>query len=253
MTKYFKPAYRDGDQVKRRYIGKTDDPLVEFLYREDRLRKAQRKADSQEGKAEIEFLNETEHQLLDHRDHVALIVDMWLATQGRGLFHKSLKIKNAKTRFFGGQPMPRKMTKTDFEELVTLAEQGHDKALESLRSIIASDRETWGPVGDLFTHVKQRYLQLLTRNNLVGRECLEAKLDETMRQLCEKDDSPIRRLVAQQAILGFLDFHYHSLQSTCAGRLEETKRHHRRMDRAQKRYAASLELLARIDQLDVAA
>lgn len=242
-------AKRIGGRVVKDYCGALTDPVVAFLARHDRLsqaeRQAQREADAQERRVydAIEALLTTlEHQLRG-------VLRLWMrlpegcpSRRGRGTGHKKeIRAMESKQR---RQPL----TRDEFDELVKCAEIGEAEALAEIRRLMRADPVTWRPFGDLTEHVKQLFLGLMVRNNIVARESLSLELEELTRELQQGHPSPLRKLVIDQILLLWLDVHY---QQTRAAEPREGKSDteflDRRLAKARKRYFAALESLGRID------
>jgi hypothetical protein len=245
--KYFSIAKRDGDRVVREYIGALDEPVTVWLYRKEKLTQAEKQAHRKQRDSELAWYKKLDSDITMHREQLQRAADLWAGFFGFGLT-KNWKWKNSRTRKIGGRTVPDSMTRDDFDILVSLAEKGDAKALESLKSIIASDRTKWRVFGDLSFHVKFQFLSMMTRGDVIAKETIMARMDELTKELGQGDSSPVRDLAIDQVVLCWLDVHYQRSMAAerGTGKTEEDLVD-RRLTRAQKRYAIALELVARLD------
>lgn len=245
---YFYLAHRDGDKIKHQYVGSKANPVVAVLYREDRLRKAEAKAQRKTRDAEREWQQQIDSTIEQRRDQLTSALKIWLRVRGY-IIDRDGTWRRSRSSKTGGSRMPATMTKEDFDELVVLAEKGHPQALESLRELIASDRETWRPFGDLTEHVKRQLLDSMTRGNIVARESLNLRAAEVHQELLGDHTSPIRKLAVDQVMLCWLDLHRQTaMVAEPRDGKTETDFLERRLAKAQKRYRDALEFLNKLDR-----
>ena len=248
IKKYHYRVRREAGQVKRDYVGPLGDPVVSILFRTDRLSKAEKTAQRKQHEAETKWYADIKAMLTQHAKQLTQARDLWLIVQGYRV-RQNKSWKRTRSRKLKGKTVPSTMTREDFDVLVKLAENGDAKALESLRELMRSDRETFRPFGDLSGHVRQQLLSAITRGNLVAREALNIKLEEMRSELQMDGASGIHRLAIEQVLICWLDVHY---QAICFNepndRKTRTDAHERRLTKAQKRLRESLGFLEKLSQ-----
>ena len=247
--KYHYRASRVRGRVERKYLGPKSDPVVELLYRADRLEQEQKKAYRNQLRTEHRCYRHALKLLLDLDELGRRAADMWLGCRGLGL-NERWQFKDKRTKNIGGNKVPSNITREDFEELVALAESGNEKALNSFRQLIASDRETFRPFGDLTKLVKDQYLKLISQGDLVAKETVTARLNELQGDLLKQSSNPILRILVDQVGLAWLDVHYrHVLAAQSSPTATEAKKRDKQLENSQKRFNSIIETLAKVCQM----
>jgi hypothetical protein len=243
-------ARRNGNRVVRDYVGPLTDEVANFIYKFDNINIEAKKGLRKIREAERNWYSNTEAEIIKCLELVRKCVSFWLRDDGLGI-SQNWTLVGAKTRMNKGvRNVAISMTRKDFEELVVLAENGHEKAIESLKSIISADRESWSKIGDLSNHIKMQFISLLTKGNLVAKEALLAQLFDLVKNLNGGPCSPVRQLVVDQVVNSWLDLHYqHLLASEPREEKTQTDFWERRLDRAQKRYLRTVRTLSELDAI----
>ena len=240
--RYLYRAKREGNRVRKEYIGACSDPVVALMARKDRLRKAETQARREAVAREQDWYAAVDALLQQYGAQMDATLAAWMDTRGY-----------RRSRSGDWQPIIRRrktaMDKGDFLALVKRAEQGTEEAAEEIRELMENDIDTWRPFGDLSHHVKQLFLDQVAAENVLVRESLKLRLDRLKADLLAKDNSPIRELLVDQVILCWLDVNYQQILAFRGGDSKTTaERLKRRLDASQKRYLAVLETIAKVDE-----
>ena len=239
--RYHYRAKRDGDQVKKEYVGTCSDPIVAIMARADRLRKAENRARREAVAREQEWYGTTNDLLQQYCLQLEAMLVAWMNTRG---YRRSRSGK--------WQPIKRRqhteMEKSDFLALVKRAEQGNEEAAAQIRDLMEHDIDTWRPFGDLSHHVKELFLDQMTGDNVVARESIRLHVDRFKQEFSAESSSPIRALLVDQVILCWLDFHYQGIMALRGGNSKTTvDRLERRKEAALKHYQSALQDLTECD------
>ncbi len=250
LRKYWSRARKDGNRVVRDYVGPLSDDVASFIYKLDGVSAEAKKGLRTIRNAERDWYQNTETKILASLEVVRKCVGFWLRESDLGLDKNWNLVRASSVKNEGVRNVAINMTRKDFEELVVLAENGHEKALESLKTIIATDRESWSKIGDLSNHIKMQFISLMTKGNLLAKETLSAQLDDLVKSLTISPSSPVRQLVVDQVVNSWLDVHYQQLLAS-EPREEKTLTDFwdRRLDRAQKRYLRTVRTLSELDAI----
>lgn len=243
MPKYLRHVKRDGDIIRSTYIGSLSDPLVQVLQRRERLCKAERNAKQREHLADKQRSDKIDYLLDGSQQQLLAARRVWLRTQSiivarDGTWQRKVLRQSRK------ETVPVSMSRDDFEELLALAETGNETALQSLRKIMAADRDTWFPFGDLQTHARKLLLDSMTRGNTIARESLHINLEEMREELRDGHDNCIRDLAIDHVVTCWLDIHRQTLATTeTSPSRSAADFNDRRLERSQKRYRNALKFL----------
>ena len=241
---YYYRTVRQGTNVLRTYVGPRNDPITQLLFRKKRLHHASQQARREQYLDEVENYDGIEHRIRQYFDQCRLLFKSWLSDRGYRLEPYD-KVRVLKRR---NKPIMR------FDELNVLirrAEAGEAESLQDLRMLINSEWANWQPFGDLSTHVKRHFIELLAGTTVVDRETLAQNLVQMATNLGQGSRSPIRNLAIDQVLIAWLDVNYQQLQTAVPRpSTSEAELLERRVQRAQRRYAFALESLARIDQIE---
>ncbi len=243
MQKYYRRVKRDGDRLRSTYIGCVSDPLVHLMKRRDRLSKAERDAQLRQHKAEKVCRTKLDFLLNTTATQLPAALRVWLRTQSMTIARdgtwqtKTLRRSKKETT-------PMKMSRDDFEELLTLAETGNETALSSLRKIMKADRETWFPFGDLKTHARKLMIDSLTRGNTVARESLHINLHEMRDDLRGDHENCVRDHAIDHVLTCWVDMHRQTMMATEPSPSRSAADFNdRRLASAQKRFQSALKFL----------
>ena len=242
-TKIYRRVARTDGGLKSTYIGALSDPLVQFLKRRDTLDAAELSAQKRQHDADRDMLAKIDYVLDTEQKQIEAALRAWLRTQSKsiardGSWHtKTLRKSRSET-------VPMNMSKDDFHELLALAEHGNETALGTLRSIMAKDRDTWFPFGDLQAHSRSVLIDSLTRGNTVARESLNINLQEMREELLGEISNPIRSHAVEHVVTCWVDVQRQLMMAAESSHSRGAADFNdRRLDRAQKRYLKSLDFL----------
>lgn len=139
-------------------------------------------------------------------------------------------------------------------ELLDKARKGDVATLPALRKILAIPLavDIWG---DLAKHAEQLFVNAMVGDNLAYREGITRKLELLRQELVGPHPTPIERLLAERAVACWLQVYEADMRYAQAKNLEIPwgDYYQRRMDRAHRRYLASLKTLALIRKLAIPA
>ncbi|MES2793559.1 MAG: hypothetical protein V4719_28355 [Planctomycetota bacterium] len=250
-ARYYYRARRVGNRVVKEYVGSLADPVVQFLAREDRLSKAERRAQREANAEELRIYNAIDARITVLHDQLHWAVGLWLhgpvdrriAKYNRTKVHKGF-------RTMVGNQRRQPLTREGFDELVKRAEIGDADALAEIRQLMRADPKTWRPFGDLSENVRTMYLRLMVKGNIVARESLRLSLDELHRELHQGHPSALRKLLVDQILILWLDVHYQqTLSAYPAEGKSQSEFLDKRASKSRKRYFAALEFLAKMDRI----
>ncbi|NQV22879.1 MAG: hypothetical protein HQ518_00805 [Rhodopirellula sp.] len=137
-------------------------------------------------------------------------------------------------------------------ELVAAAKQGDATVMPRLRKIMWQGREHYGDLGDLASHAKLRWVNLIAGRDLHKRECLLINLRTLVDQFLRDGCSPCEKMLVDEIIITWLP-HQHSLakQTEAAAisidvfgywcqRIEQTQRRHLKAIAALRNYRVAM-------------
>ena len=114
--------------------------------------------------------------------------------------------------------------------------------------------ELWREAGDLAKQAELAWLRTTLGDQRTAREATERMAAELRRQLAGEDAPPLERLLAERAVVCWLQLNY--VDSILAQRLGgdgltrgQIQMYQEWLDRAQKRYLAALKTLAQVRRL----
>ncbi len=141
--------------------------------------------------------------------------------------------------------------------LLPAANAGDQVALMDLRAVLDAHPELWSEVGNLAREAEIALVRAAAGSNTVQKEAILHKLSSLRRELGGPRTTPLEQLLIDRVVVGWLavavaEGTYH--QALGQG-LEPTddEFHHRRVERAQRRYLAAIKALATVRRLGVPA
>ncbi|MCD0458604.1 hypothetical protein [Roseiconus lacunae] len=234
--------------AKKQYVGPLSNPVIEFGFRHERLANAERKAAQKQAKSAARNWDAAEEVVDRYRKQFQKIIKRWLDYRGYRLYRGSLQRIHKRSK--RNRLTMTDMTRDEFDALLTRAESGDEDAQQRLRLAMFNDPDTWLPLGDMTTHVEQKYVSLLTRGNWVAQESLRMSIAELKRLLKIGDDSTICKLAVDEVVINQLHLRYQQrLAATPQATEAERDRIEKRLNVARKRYKDALELLANIKKV----
>ena len=140
------------------------------------------------------------------------------------------------------------------QDLVERAENGDSEALPVLREILdGAAPQLWQQWGDLARIAETKWLKCIGGKDLMFLEGLERQLATLRSSLAGTDPSPLEDLLVARVAACWLQVHHAEAkyaESLQAGTTLEGESHlQRRLDRAQRRYLASIRTLAQVRRL----
>lgn len=252
MSDYFRRVYREGNKLRSVHIGSLKDPLTQVLLRRHKLTRAFAKAHREENEKLQRWLATIDVAMDRYAKQLNGLLKVWLRVQRISVCRDgSWLIKRQRKR--KGEAVPVNMTRSDFDELVILAEKGNEQAITSLCQLMTEDRETWRPFGDLSRLVQKQLLSSITgaaaSGNAIAITSLEVNLDELRERLRRGISDPLRDIAIDQIIMAHLDVHRQALVVAEPDESRTTVNHNdQRMKRAQARFQSALDFLAKIDR-----
>ena len=145
---------------------------------------------------------------------------------------------------------------TRLTALAERAQGGDEAALAALRKTLESAPGWWQQTGDLAWQAELAWLQTCAGTDELAKEAIRRKLRALRRELGGPQASPLERLLVSTVGLNWLVLYYaQSLLANRMGRaeglsLEASTHMQERIDRAQRRYLASIKALATLRRLE---
>ncbi|MBD3672779.1 MAG: hypothetical protein HUJ26_04560 [Planctomycetaceae bacterium] len=243
--RYYYRSVRNGDQVRRHYVGPLSDPHVALLYRKKRLVQATQEAYEEAADEEATLASGIEAQIEQYRRQAKPLLESWREHRGYRECHDGIwRLRQRQRR----KPV---MKYPDLRLLIKQAEAGDDEALRQLQLLMDGNGSLWQPFGDLSQVVIRQLLDVTVGNNVMAREGLKRQMEEMREELNGESVSPIRRMAVEQVLITWLDVHYQVLLASQPG-LSKTARNclEGRVQRARKRHREALMTVAQIEQVE---
>ena len=140
------------------------------------------------------------------------------------------------------------MTRDELDELIKRAELGDDTALEQLRTVMRTDRETWRRFGDLAQVVKQQIVSLMCGDDVVCREAISTELTALTSSLGADGSKPLHDLLVDQVVIARCDQMYHQMAAIQPrDSKRDTTYFDKRLDRAEDRFNRAIEQLQKFN------
>lgn len=146
------------------------------------------------------------------------------------------------------------ITSASYAALVKRADKGDVAALRELRCVYDTLPDLWREVGDLARQAEFAWIKASLGDQRSAREATERMAAELRRQLGGEDAPPLERLLAERAVVCWLQLNY--VDTILAQRLGgdgltrgQIEMYQEWLDRAQKRYLAALKTLAQVRRL----
>lgn len=248
---YYSFVTREKKKVSRSYLGPKHDPVVSLVMRQDKLFKAYVAADKYAAQVELKTISDIETTLQQFVAQRKKLEKIWLQSQGLRVIRAG-KVTAIKRPSKGDYLMTQQLTKDDVEELVARCENGDADALKELRTHMWENRETWQPFGDLSDLVRRQFFSLLARGNVIATESLRMNFAELANRLKGEAKTAIERLVVDEVLMCYLDYHYHQIVLNGVNQdAKEIDRLEKRLTNAQKRYHAAMDALDRLTDIEL--
>jgi hypothetical protein len=144
---------------------------------------------------------------------------------------------------------------TTGEEILALlkrAEKGDASTLPAVRQLVKIPKVMDLCGGDLARQTEASLIAKASGDNLALREALHRKLELLRAELAGPIPTPLERLLVERVAVCWLQLHYYDVllaQHEEKLSLAQGDYHHRRCDRAQRRYLSALKALALVRKL----
>lgn len=96
----------------------------------------------------------------------------------------------------------------DLNWLVQRARQGDETVLPQLRDMLDTRPEIWQHFGNLAGHAREAWLRVISAEDLALKESLARKAEDLTRELAGPEPTVIERLLAERAVLCWLQLHH---------------------------------------------
>ena len=141
--------------------------------------------------------------------------------------------------------------------LLPAANDGNRQALGELRGILDDHPDLWSAVGDLAATAELTLVNALSGDNTVHRDAVLRKLASLRREVSGPVPTSLERLLVDRVVVGWLgvafaEGTYHRAIEQGQNQ-EDDEFHHRRVERAQRRYLTAIKALATVRRLGVPA
>jgi hypothetical protein len=192
----------------------------------------------------------SEEQILDGLLHLER---MWTRVQQEDESAGSAPPKPTPNRDAPPAPAPTQdpETRARLESLVQRAQQGDENVLPELRQVLDAHPEFWQRCGDLALQAQTAWLQLVSGKDLLLRESLQRKLEQTKAELAGTDPSVLERLLVQRVLSTWLQAEYADAMYARA-KPNSSARHQalqRRQNSAQQRHLQAIKMLVTVRKL----
>ncbi len=138
------------------------------------------------------------------------------------------------------------------------AQEGDEDAARELFQLLdGTPTETLCSVlgmGDTARHVQIAFINRAAGRNLLVKEMTQRKLEAMRRELAGTDCTPLERLLVERIALCWLQLHYYETilaQSLGDLSIAQSESQQKRIDKAHKRYLASIKTLAQVRRLQL--
>ncbi len=143
-------------------------------------------------------------------------------------------------------------TTEQINALLRGADAGEPKALAELRQLCEEAPEAWREFGDLARNARLALVGRVAGKNAVVREAVARQIGQLRAELAGPAPTPLERLLVDRILANWLFLHYVETsyaQQLHALTLAQGDYHQRRIDRAHRRYLASIKALAQVRRL----
>jgi hypothetical protein len=143
-------------------------------------------------------------------------------------------------------------TTDDLRAFLKRAQAGDPATLPVLREILRDPHAIDLCGGDLARQAEAALVDKAAGKNLAFQEALTRKLELLRVEVTGLDPTPVERLLAERVAACWLQVHYYEAlvhQKEPDLSLDQGEYHHRRLDRAHRRYLSSLKTLALVRKL----
>ncbi len=135
--------------------------------------------------------------------------------------------------------------------LVKQAERGDLSVLPELRRLLEDNEALWQSYGDLAAQAEAALIRLVAGPNLLLAECLKRKVRAMTEELGGASPSRLERLLAERVTSTWMQVHYYDALAAQVAQAGDfpTRALERRQDGSQRRFLASVKLLAVVQKL----
>jgi len=239
-TGYAYKAIREGDRVRRTYLGTLDDPVVRSLLESERLSRATHEFNRRNVEGEL--------KIVETMDQCLRLIQSSINRAVRDLRKRCRR---------SGQPRVRRLKmseqsvmKYEYEALVADAADGDMDAVAELRKLLNQNPQLREVLGDLNQHVQDSLVSLASGGALDVRLSLTQALDKQRTQLLAEGDSLLERMLVDQILSSMLDSAI--CQQGCVQQHAKesfARRWERRLTGAQARHQAAIQTLLEVRQM----
>ncbi len=271
---YYSRSVREGDRVRRVYLGKG--PAAELAARLDEGRRSERLARSVAWRAEEARRAVAEAHLRDLDGLADLMMKATLLAAGfhrhdRGAWRRrrmsdngtrdgtgsdSGEVRRDGTAHIpdeGATPEDRPLTAGELRELLGRAGRGDLTVLPALRRLLDAAPHLWRYAGDVARHAEASWIDLLAGGDLLVRESMTRSVAALKAELAGPNATPLERLLAERVAANRLqasqaDAAFAQLkgQDITAAQLETCQR---RQERTQRSYLEAIKAMATVRKL----
>ena len=250
-TYYYRSVKTDG-RVKKQYIGKSSDPVVQLLAKGDALAKASAKAGTAALRTEQERSQELESWLMILARESRQIHNLYLAAYEppRRPARETQPMKRVRLRPLPpvDNSIPESPTREYLQHLAQQANRGSEPAKERLRAALRANTAISRSVGDLAGHVEQTLVNLIAEKDLLLKESLLVQINGLRDSLRTGNPSgPLEGLLIDQIVCTYLELQFTRMASLQRQQhIRDSQFWDRRHERANERYTAAIRDLASI-------
>lgn len=143
------------------------------------------------------------------------------------------------------------LSREEFAELVSRANQGEPEAVIELRWLLDERPEIWQQIGDLSLHAEEALLTLVAGSDLLARESIARKLRSLRDELVGPSPTPLEQLAVDRIAICWLQVQYADtlFGGTHQAASKRTAMTIRWLDQAARRYNAAVRSLLDIRRL----
>lgn len=240
QSAYVYRTVREGNRVRRTYLGPRGDPVVQTLEEFRDLGRATAEAAEREVAREL--------QRLEAVDACLQLSGSWSHRTVRNLRKRWRRVGRKRIRRIS---MPElDITADEYDALVADAADGDETALAELRELLADNPGLCRLLGDLSGHVQRQLIELAADGAIDVREAMASMLSDQRDKLLAAGDSLPERLLVDQILSTMLDAAVCQLGSSQPHAKESiARRWERRLTRAQERHQAAIRSLVEVRQM----
>jgi hypothetical protein len=237
---YVYRSIREGNRVRRTYVGSLGDPVVQALLESERLSKATCEAEQRKSEHELKIV-ETMNTCLSmiHKSSNRAV---------RNLRKRCRRSNQMKVRRL---TMPEtNLVQHEYEALVADAADGDMDCLTELRQLLKTTPHLRAALGDLNHHVQLYLIDLASGGALDVKESLKHSIITKRIELLEDGDSLPEVMLVDQILSTMLDAAVCQLGCSQQHAKESiARRWERRLTAAQTRHQSAIQSLIEVRQM----